>query len=391
MRDTLYRLTSPFLDQIPDISHQPKGRQISIGLGASLLFHVLLLLLALLYDQVRVLLAMLLALILSLLDLPPLDAPKPTPKPKLQEIEVTVLPPVAAAQVVTPEELERMKQFLDSTGLATAAASPDKPIFESDVDMRAASEKAATGDVPLPTQDGRKDRSSPGFTDQKTKLGSTAEPPAPPPAAKMANTEQPPAAAPVKKPEGEAAPPSPLKEVTVPGPDEIALSRKEAAPPIPPAPPALKFKTNPEMVMLTPSAATPKPASTYQSFEEKTKIEGSISNRGTNSVDAAGTPLGRYQKGVRAAIGSRWNHYVISPAGNVIFPPGSVRVSFSIDRRGKISKIKSTGNTSSASYAFTCEKAVRDSDLPPPPKNLFDPLPDGKLDITYTFTIYSPF
>ena len=37
MRDALYRLTSPILDRIPDISHQPKGRQISIGLAASLL------------------------------------------------------------------------------------------------------------------------------------------------------------------------------------------------------------------------------------------------------------------------------------------------------------------------------------------------------------------
>ena len=374
MRYALYRLTAPILDRIPDISHQPKGRQVSIGLAASLLFHLLLLLLALLFGMI----------------LPGhslLSFAKP--KPKLQEIEITVLPPVATeAQIVTPDDLEKMKQFLDSTGLAAGQKPPDKPLFESDVDMKAASAKPATGDAPLPTQDGRKDRSSPAFTDQKAKLGSVAEPPAPPPAEKMANTEQTPPAAPEKKAEGETAPPTPLKEVAVPSPDEIVLSKKEAAPPAPPVP---KFKSNPSLAMLTLPAAPPKPASTYQPYEEKTHIEGNISNRGANSVDAVGTPLGRYQKGVGVAVGSRWNHYIINPAGNLNFPPGSVRVSFSIDRRGKITKIKSHGNTSSASYAFTCEKAVRDSALPPPPKNLFDPLPDGKLDITYTFTIYSPF
>ncbi len=389
MRDTLSRLTSPLLDQIPDISHQPKGRQISIGLAASIVFHVLLLLLALLYDVVRVFLTMLLALILSLLHLPPLNSAKPTPKPKLEQIEVTVLPPVpVAAEIVTLAELEKQKQLLDSTGLAPATKAPDKPLFESDVDMKAASAKAATGDAPLPTQDGRKDRPSPAFTDSKAKLGSAAEPPAPPAADKLANPALSPPVAPVKKPEGEVAPPTPLKEVTVPSPDEIALSKKETAPPAPPVP-KLTMRTSAPVAMLTTS--TPKPASTYQPYEEKTHIEGNISNRGANSVDAEGTPLGRYQKGVRAALGSRWTHYVMNPAGNLNFPPGSVRVSFSIDRRGKISKIKSTGNTSSASYAFTCEKAVRDSALPAPPKGLFDPLPDGKLDITYTFTIYSPF
>ncbi|HYR57551.1 MAG TPA: hypothetical protein VEO95_02930, partial [Chthoniobacteraceae bacterium] len=78
MRYAIYRLTAPILDRIPDISHQPKGRQISIGLAASLLFHILLLLLALL-------IGMILPRHLSLNFAPA--------KPKLEEIEVTVLPP----------------------------------------------------------------------------------------------------------------------------------------------------------------------------------------------------------------------------------------------------------------------------------------------------------
>jgi hypothetical protein len=84
MRDALYRLTAPILDRIPDISHQPQSRQVSIGLAASVLFHLLLLLLAVLFGMI----------------LPEHRLRHfAQPKPQLEEIEITVLPPAPAEEV----------------------------------------------------------------------------------------------------------------------------------------------------------------------------------------------------------------------------------------------------------------------------------------------------
>lgn len=370
MRYALYRLTAPILDRIPDISHQPTGRQVSIGLASSLLFHLLLLLLALLFGWI----------------LPQhsiLDFAKP--KPKLQEIELTIVPPLEyeVPKVEAPPEPEEKKVFIDSTGLAKAAAAPDKPLFESDVDMKAASKKAGSGDVPLPSQDGRKDRTDPQFTTQKAVVGST-EPPAPAPAMPVA----PPAKAiappqPETKPlEAVKAPPTPLKETSVPSPDEIALATKPAEPaPVVPVP---RMRANPQLAMIPSATPEPRTKPAYQPEQEQTHIDGAISNRGENSVDAEGTPMGRYKKGIINALGSRWLIYVKGRD----YPVGSVVLGFQVDRRGKISDIRVMQNTSNSAFATICEKSVLDTKLPAPSKDLFAPLPGGKLQMTQKFSIY---
>ncbi len=374
MRYAIYRLTAPILDRIPDISHQPKGRQISIGIVASIVVHLLLLLLAVLvgfvlpeHSLIRFMQA----------------------KPQLQEIEITVIPAVdEVTELITPEELEKRKQFLDSAGLATAAAAPAKPLFESDANMKAASQLPARGDAPLPTQDGRTDRNFPAFDDKKLKVGDVAPAPSPPVA--------PPPATPAKAEEAKpatpepAAPPDPtLKPVEATAPDEIAMAtRQPEAPPNPVPAPKVRMRTSAPIAMLTTPAPAVPPQSAHQAEQEKTKIDGNITNAGPNAVDAEGTPLGVYMKGVKAAIGSRWNRYVTGNGSTVIYPPGSIRVSFAVDSRGRIDTVRSVGNTSSSSYGFACEKAVRDTVLPPPRKGLFTELPDKKLEITYTFTIY---
>jgi outer membrane biosynthesis protein TonB len=370
MRYALYRLTAPILDRIPDISHQPKGRQVSIGLASSLLLHFLLLLLALLFG-----------LILPQHSL--IDFAKA--KPKLEEIELTIVPPIEyeVPKVEAPPEPEEKKPFIDSTGLAKAAATPDKPVFESDVDMKAASKKAASGDVPLPSQDGRKDRSDPQFTTQKAVVGSPDQPvPAPPmpatPPAELASPLQPEA----KPIEAEKAPPTPLKEVSATAPDEVALASKAAEPA--PAMPKPKLRANTQLAMLP--TATPEPIRkpTYQPEQEETHIDGSISNRGDNAVDAEGTPMGRYKKGIINALGSRWLLYV-KPRS---FPVGSVVLRFEVDRRGGISNIRVLQNTSNSSFSLICEKAVLDTKLPPPGKGVFDRETGSRFEMTQKFSIY---
>jgi hypothetical protein len=386
MRDTIYRLTAPILDRIPDISHQPKSRQVSIGLLASLLFHLLLL-----GGAVTV------GMVLPEHGL--LNFKKP--KPKLEEIEITVIPPAQEeARLVPLEEIEHPKPFIDSRGLASSEQAPEKTVFESDVNMKAASELPATGDLPLPSQAGRNEPEFPAFQDQKMSLGKTAAPfsresPAPTPPVPPAEAAPP--AEPAKSPPTpptpepttamEKSPPTPLKEVTKPAEDEIALAAKEANPVAPPPAPA-----RPRMRATAPVAmlATPVPQERikagYSPLQEKTRIEGNISNRGRNAVDAAGTPLGRYKKAVYDAVGSRWYHY--TEMRTSVIAPGSIRVSFSIDSKGRAVDVKSEGNTSNSSFAAVCEQAVREAEIAPPPSDL-DELRDGNLPFSITFTYHT--
>lgn len=378
MRDAIYRLTAPILDRIPDISHQPQGRQVSIGLAASIVFHLLLLLLAVIFGMVL-----------------PEDgllhfAPA---KPKLQEIELIVIPPAPAEEMrlVPLEEINNPKPFIDSRGLATAEQAPDKPVFESDVDMKAASERAASGDLPLPSQEGRIAPEFPVFADAQMSLGKTVEPfsrdvPPPMPAAPPEPETAPPTPpAPEPTVTEQKAPPTPLKEVTTPAEDEIALAAKQAAEAPPRVMPRMRA-TLPVAMLTTPRPATrTKPG--YQPQLQKTRIEGNISNRGRNAVDAIGTPLGRYKKAVNDAIGSRWYRYTAQKT--TLIAPGSVRVSFAIDSNGKPVDVKSENNTSNASFADLCERAILEADIAVPPPDLMEPLLDGKLDFTITFTFHT--
>src|SRR5258706_419788 len=47
-------------------------------------------------------------------------------------------------------------------------------------------------------------------------------------------------------------------------------------------------------------------ASAYRPYKDRTRISGRITNRGVSSVNALGTPLGRYMKFLLDAVGSRW-------------------------------------------------------------------------------------
>jgi len=290
------------------------------------------------------------------------------------------------------------------------------PIFQSDENMQAASELPATGDIPLPSQQGR-DRPFNAFNTQKSLLGAaTAEPfspavdtsppqPQAPPAQndpKKAQDSTPappaPAATPlpktVEKQELAAATPPPLKTVNKPKEDEIALAAKAGAPPPPvskivPSTPPPAARPVEQQAMLTTPAPRPKTAakSGYQPEQEENRIEGSISNRGKKSVDAVATPLAKYRKQVNDAIGSRW-YYYIKPRMDLI-AAGSVRISFAIDEQGHISGITIDSNTSNKSFADVCERAVRDAEIQPPPADAVTPLKDGRLECSLTFTFYN--
>lgn len=389
MRDTFYRLTNPLFSWIPDPSRQSPRRQVTIGIGASILFHLLLLLFAL--------------LITSLLpgNSPIISFAKT--KMRLQEIELTVIPPdeeekkEEEARVVPLSEIMRPPPFMDSLGLAAAAVAPDQAVFESDVNMIAASEMPGMGLMPLPSQQGRESE-FPMFTNQRVSLGANAVPfpmdvgilTAPPAEAKPEKKE---ANAKPDKPQPEATPepqmakletpPKLFREVDEPSADEVAVARKAPATPAPAKPPA----TLPKLRDSVPAAATPVPRPNspgYQPQQQKTRIDGNISNKGRNAVDALATPLGRYQKAVKSAIGSRWYHYISGKMD--VIAPGSLKVHFTIDARGRVTDVTVVSNTSNSSFAALCERAVREAEIAPPPPDAFEPLDGGELDMSFTFS-----
>ncbi|MCX6978739.1 MAG: hypothetical protein NTX04_12585 [Verrucomicrobia bacterium] len=377
---------------IPDISVVAPRKQATIGLMVSVGVHLLAFLVV--------------GLSAGLL---PERLKFPKPKPPAAELELVILPreepKILAAPV--PEE----KPTIDSRGLAESK-KPTESVFESDKDMTAASEKAATGDVPLPIQEGR-GKVDKVFSTQKGTVGVVKEemvpvlavvsPPAPP-------------APPV------SSPPSPKVEMKVETKVEPVKAEVEKVPlekeRLSHAELALKAKPATELPgtitrldpvrtkvpverivpevtlpvqlakLTPPSVAHLEPrAPTYQPEQEKSRVEGMITNRGKNAVSATATPLGKYKSQVYSAIGSRWLYYVKDRME--VLSIGTAKLSFFVTREGRIQGIHVDGNTANASFAEVCERAIREAEISKPPPGSLDQVREGRLEYAITFTLYN--
>ena len=316
-------------------------------------------------------------------------------KPKLKPLEIELVPlPKEEPKLFTLNE-QNKPEYLDSSGLANAAKPADNPLFESDQDMIAASPNPATGDLPLPSMEGRKDLGFTNFKSQHALLGPKAEPfprdiqlaAAPPPSppiykpqpvrpAKTEKTEKPPASL-----------ADDLKKVEMPNENEFPLPPKKPPTPDPIMPPS-KPQPSTELAKLVPP--TPKqpepPKPGYQPNLEQTKIEGSISNRGAASVDAVKTPLGVYKKQISEAIGSRWHYYI--KKRNDLVTVGLARVTFFVTKDGHIQDVRVIDNSSNDIFAFACKQSILEAELPPAPPEAFTAMKDGRMEITFTFNLY---
>jgi len=228
---------------------------------------------------------------------------------------------------------------------------PKEKTFESNANSIAASEQAAAGSMPLPSQDGS----------ERTKLDFNSQ------AASLAQ-------------QGAQAQPS--------------VAPQESATPQPSAQPTPMTKSE-EFAMLT-SRPTPRPTvastpqqqrSSYQPFKERTRLAGSITNRGTSAVNAVGTPLGRYQKTLFDAIGSHWYAYIEQKADLVSL--GTTRVSFWVDRSGRVKNLKVLSNDSNEAFANVCLQSILDAQLPPIPQDVANALPPEGLETEIAFTTFS--
>jgi outer membrane biosynthesis protein TonB len=232
------------------------------------------------------------------------------------------------------------------------APEPKEKTFESNANSIGASELAATGELPLPSQAG-KDRP---FMDLETHQHSL----------ETKGAQPQPSAAPQENPKPSAAPQTQQSAVTAA--EQFAMLTQRPTP------------------AAEPSAASQQTRSAYRAQKERTRISGRITNHGVSSVNALGTPLGRYQKFLLDAIGSRWYAFVDRQIDLISI--GTARVVFVVDRSGHVKNLKIVENTSNEALANVCIQSIQDAQLPPMPDDLATTLPPQGLDMDIPFTIF---
>jgi hypothetical protein len=282
--------------------------------------------------------------------------------------------------------VERNPQFVDVDKAKESAEKPKEQTFESNANSIAASERAPTGDLPLPSQEGKdlptRDLETHDFSLQTQ--GSQPQPPQPP-ESKPADTPPPKAKPPEPpKPTATAAPSATVE------PEQLAMLTS-TPPPAMKAPDEAEASPSPEITSsVAPIAPRPKPeapSSGYQPQKQQTRIAGSISNSGPSSVNAVGTPLGRYQKLMYDAVGARW--YQHTHERQDLISIGTTRLTFTIDRWGKVSNLKVIENTANEAFAIVCLQSVQELKLPPIPEDVASTLPPEGLQQELTFILYA--
>ncbi|MEY2545423.1 MAG: hypothetical protein QOG48_540 [Verrucomicrobiota bacterium] len=270
---------------------------------------------------------------------------EPMEEDKPMEMTMVDLPPTPA---VAPQ---KNSMFMETDESKAAKEAPKEKTFESNANSIAASQSAPTSGMPLPSQEG-KDRPNVDLESHSYSLPNEGAQPQP-------------SVAPQQTPQESVAPQPTPREA-----EQFALL------------------TKPKPTPQASAAQTPAPVrSTYRPLKEQTKIAGAISNRGISSVNALATPLGRYEKIMKDAIGSRWYAYMDQrrEMANI----GTLQVRFFIDRSGRVKKLQVTENTSNETFANICLQSVLEAQLPPIPDDLAATLPPEGLEIEgMNFIIY---
>jgi outer membrane biosynthesis protein TonB len=242
---------------------------------------------------------------------------------------------------LSPASASKNSAFIE-TDESKKAPEPKDKTFESNANSIGASELAAAGEMPLPSQEG-KDRPLMDFETNPHSVDS-----------KGAQAQQKPASQ--QKAQPAAQPAAPITAA-----EQFALLTQKSA------------------AALDAAAASSQAQSMYRRQKERTHIAGNITNRGISSVNALGTPLGRYQKIVADSIGSRWYTYVDQKRDLINI--GTVRLSFVVDRSGRVKNLKVTENSSNQAFASVCVQSVLEAHLPPIPEDVAKTLPSEGLEV----------
>jgi TonB family protein len=157
------------------------------------------------------------------------------------------------------------------------------------------------------------------------------------------------------------------------------------------SPPPTARTPEPEKEVRSPSPkAAPTPvsrppaSSAYRREHVQERMAGNISKRGVSSVNAVGTPLGRYEKKVYDSIGKRW--YALCDANRDRVDIGTVHVQFVVAPNGKINDIKVTSGGTSASFTNLCLQSIQEAKPEAIPEDVMDVLPPEGLPGEISFT-----
>lgn len=286
-----------------------------------------------------------------------------------------------------PTPVPKNPQFIETEPSRESAEKPKEQTFESNANSVAASKHPATGNVPLPSQDGE-DRPFTNLDTHDFSLQTQGSQPQP---KETPQAESKPTAA--ATPAAKSKPSEPPKSSATPAPPEPEQFAMLTATPPPPlkAPDEAEPSPPPEVAASAPPVAPrPKPespASSYQSQKQQTRIAGSISNRGPSSVNAVGTPLGRYQKQMYDAVGARWYQHTAEKRDLISI--GTTRLTFTVDRSGRVTNLKVAENTANEAFAIVCLQSVQELKLPPIPEDVASTLPSEGLQQELTFILYA--
>jgi outer membrane biosynthesis protein TonB len=310
-----------------------------------------------------------------------------TPTPPLEDkpVELTIVDLSATPPPLVPKN----PPFMETAPSKESAEKPREQTFESNANSIAASKLPATGDAPLPTQDG-KERPYVNLETHQFSLPTDGSKPRPDPQSTVAPESKPAPAPPKAKPsEAPASTPTAAPAAT-PEPEQLAMLTSTPPPPIK-APDETEPSPFPDVAASTPaSAPRPKPelaASSYQAQKEETRITGRLTNRGPSSVNAVGTPLGRYQKAVSDAIGSRWYYYMNSKMD--LASIGTANIQAEVDAQGHVQKLRVVSNNANEAFANICLQSFQEAHIPPIPPDLIATLPEGRMPVDFFFTSYA--
>jgi len=285
----------------------------------------------------------------------------------------------------TPPAVPRSTPFIDTTAQTETKEEPKDKTFESNANSIAASELPALGIAPIPTQEG-KELPTMDLTNRQHSLereGAQPQPSSrPPPAASVMPRATP---EPTAAQSPTATPPSTPQPTPTPTPSADLLAMFRASPPPAARTPGPENEIRPPSQKASPPPVSHPPASSaYRREQIQERMAGNISKRGVSSVNAVGTPLGRYEKSVYDSIGKRW--YALCDANRDRVDIGTVHVQFVVAPDGKINDIKVTSGGTSESFANLCLQSIQEAKPGAIPEDVMAVLPPQGLPGEVSFT-----
>jgi hypothetical protein len=309
-------------------------------------------------------------------------------QPSLPEDEKPVeLTIVDLAPVQTPPPTPQSPPFIETVEQTETKEEPKEKTFESNANSIAASELPAVGIAPIPTQEG-KELPTMDLTNRQHSLereGAQPQPssrPSSPPVPSITPGATP---QPTASQSPTATPPSTPPPTPTPTPSADLLAMFRASPPPRARTPGPENEIRSPSQEASPAPkARPTPLSAYRREQLKERMAGNISKRGVSSVNAVGTPLGRYEKSVYDSIGKRW--YTLCDANRDRVDIGTVHVQFVVAPNGKINDIKVISGGTSESFTNLCLQSIQEAKPEAIPEDVMAVLPPEGLPGEVSFT-----